>query len=241
MTGSLRNAIVGATSAMLLALAVPASAAPVNLVTNGDFSGGLAGFTTDYDFRADTLGVNDDLWDPGIYGLDDSAIGRHPYWATTGDHDSGSGTFMLVNGRTDTASTVWRQTVNVTSGTDYFFEAFAMNLCCNAESGLLFPPPSLEFWINGLLIGTGGAGPAGTWAGLSNVWNSASSTLAVLEVRNTSTVYNGNDFGLDDLYLGTESSLTPAPEPASMLLLLTGGIPLARAAYRRRRAAKQQA
>jgi hypothetical protein len=140
---------------------------------------------------------------------------------------------MLVNGQTTSASTVWEQSVAVNPGTTYFFEAWAMNLCCNLAGS--FGDSALEFYINGVLLGSNLTSGSGIWTGLSNTWFSAGSSLATLEIRNGSTIYSGNDFALDDLYLGTESNLNPAPEPASMLLLLTG-IPVARAAYRRRAA-----
>ena len=237
MTGSLRNAIVGVTSGLLLAVATSANAAPINLVANGDFSAGLSGFTTDYGFQGDDLGSDRDLWDPGIFGLDDSAEGRHTLWTTTHDHTSGSGTMMLVNGQTTSASTVWRQTVNVDANQNYFFEAWAMNLCCNTAGA--WGDSGLGFYINGVLLGSNLTSGSGLWNGLSNTWFSAGATLATLEIRNSSTIFSGNDFALDDLFLGTESSLNPTPEPASMLLLLTG-IPVARAAYRRRQAKRQQ-
>ena len=220
----------------LFALLVSAvsDAAPINIIGNADFSGGNSGFSSDYLFTSDSP-ANDDLWPAGVYGIDDSASGRHPLWVTNGDHTSGSGAMMLVNGQTTSASTVWRQSVNVAANTTYFFEAWAMNLCCNLAG--TWGDSGLGFYINGMLLGSGLTTGSGVWAGLSNTWFSAGSTLATLEVRNASTIYSGNDFALDDLFLGTETSLNPTPEPASMLLLGTGLLGVARAVRRRRKQA----
>lgn len=213
-------------------ISASAHAAPVNLVANSDFSAGNTGFSSDYLFTSDTA-ANDDLWPAGVYGIDDSASGRHPLWVTNGDHTSGAGNMMLVNGQTTSASTVWRQSVNVAANTTYFFEAWAMNLCCNLAG--TWGDSGLGFYINGMLLGSGLTTGSGVWGGLSTTWFSAGSTLATLEVKNASTVFSGNDFALDDLFLGTESSLNPTPEPASMLLLGTGLVGIARAVRRRRK------
>lgn len=202
-----------------------ANAAPVNLVTNGDFTSGDTGFTSEYVYK--TPGIND-LWDPGVFSVTTSALNNHSLWETAGDNTSGNGDFMLVNGYTDRPGrTVWSQTVNVNSNTNYFFEAFSKNLCC---STLTLPTADLSFLINGIVVGGGGAqGLPGLWSAISTQWNSAGATTAVLEIRDGVTVYSGNDFGLDDIYLGTESSV--APEPASLALLGTA----AALAWRERR------
>ena len=97
------------------------------------------------------------------------------------------------------------------------------------------PTAVLSFLINGILIGSGGgSGLPGAWAGISTMWKAAGATSALLEIRDGVTIFSGNDFGLDDIYFGTETSLTPAPEPASLALLGTGAV-LAWRARRRRR------
>ena len=198
-------------------------AAPVNLVINGDFSAGNTGFISDYA----PVGANTEgMYPPGVYTVDTSAVDDHDLWVTGGDHTTGTGNFMLVNGFTSTPNLlVWSQTLAVTAMTDYFFEAFTNNLCCNAAAGGGPAPPTanLSFLINGLLVGSGGAmGAPGFWTGISTMWNSGSATTAVLQIRDSAIDFGGNDFGIDDVYLGTQSTVNPVPEPFSMLLLGSG-------------------
>lgn len=200
---------------LMCAWAGSATAAPINLIQNGDFSQGNVGFTSDYTFVENGPAV-DDLWPAGVFGIEDTVNGRHPFWVS----NNADGPAMLVNGRTDAASTVWRQDVAVEAGRQYSWSAWAANLCCIVGlpegNGL---GPVLEFTLNGLLLGTVTTDGPGVWERFAFMFDSGLSTVAVLEIRNLTTVYHGNDFGLDTLVL---EDMAAAPEPASMLLLGTG-------------------
>lgn len=226
---------------LLLMFAGVSHAAPVNLVQNGDFSQGITGFTTEY--TRNTFSG----WDEGVYDVRTNADEVwHPYFVNNGDHTSGTGNFMAVNGVAkidggpNFSSLVWEQTITgLEQNTNYFFEAFIMNLCCKDGTPTGgFPGADLYFYANGILLGSGGSSLAGLWTGISTTWFSAQNSAVTLRILNKSSIYSGNDFGLDDLYLGTESTLNPAPEPASMLLLGTGLLAAGR--YGRRRLSHRQ-
>ena len=206
-------------------------AAPVNLVNNGDFSGGIAGFGSDY---ALTLELG---WDPGTFTVTDDPAHWHPSFVTLGDHTTGTGRMFVGNGSTVPGRTVWQsQTIDVAGGLDYYFEAFVSNVCCDnflRSSGQSLLDFRLSF--NG--------GPArslgtretdtlrpGLWAGLSTEWTSQEAGNVTLSLIDLTSIYDANDFAMDDVYFGSETSLDPVPEPATVMLLLTG-LPLALAAY----------
>ncbi len=209
--------VVGFVAAMAV---LSGSAHAANLVANGDFTGGNSGFTSGYSYAP----VNTT---EGQYTVGTNAASWNGALSSAGDHTTGTGNMLIVNGSPTAGDIVWQSgAIGIAAGTNYFFEAFVMNLCCG---GSAVNPPVLTFSI----ILDGGAPIAlntavtpsvnGIWTGLSNSFNSGAATTAQLFLINANTIRNGNDFAVDDINLDTRSIVLPAvPEPASWALMIAG-------------------
>jgi len=209
-------------------------AAP-NLVTNGDFELGNASFTSGYAFAPAGNSTE------GQYTVRSNPFPWNGLFISAADHTSGSGLMYVGNGSPTNGSVVWASgPIAVTQNTNYFFEAFVMNVCCAGP----FPgnsPSILEFSVAGVStkkIGTAttNLALAGTWEGLSKSWNSGLNTSVTLSLINRNTAAAGNDFAIDDVFLGTTSTVTPVPEPETYALMLAGLGAVGMIARRRRKA-----
>lgn len=218
---------------LMLGMAMPAAAA--NMVTNGDFSAGNAGFTSGYNYIAPAGPFS--LYPEGAYTVDTNAANVHNQWASiTGV--GGSGNYLIVNGSTSGSIDVWKSgSITVTPNTNYFFEAYATNTCCYNRTGA---SSQLTFSIAGnatsatlATFDTANAA-VGSWQLLSNVWNSGTNTSVLLTLSNASTVADGNDFGVDKINFGTSSVAVPEPGTWAMLI---AGFGMVGFAARRRKAA----
>jgi len=180
---------------------------PVNLIPNGDFEQGNTLFGSDYAYATtNTL--------EGQYTVGTNGQAFNGALVAAGDHTSGAGKMFIGNGKA-TPDRVWfTTTISVQPNTTYYFEAFVMNLCCTAASGVgdgVNPvgPSVLSFYANGQLLGTRTSTKLGVWEGLTTNWDSGSSTTVDLKLVNSNTVALGNDFAVDDVYLGTVSTVLP--------------------------------
>lgn len=186
--------------------ALDAKTAP-NLIPNGDFELGNTLFGSDYAY-ATTNTVE------GQYTVGTNGQAFNGALVAVGDHTSGTSQMFIGNGKA-TPDRVWfTSTINVAANTQYYFEAWVMNLCCTPQSGIgdgVNPvgPSELSFYANGQLLGTRTSQKLGEWEGLSTVWNSGASTTVDLKLVNANTVALGNDFAVDDVYLGTISTVNP--------------------------------
>ena len=182
-----------------------APAASANLITNGDFSAGNTGFASGYGYVAPGLNT---CWPEGTYSIVSSPNACHSLWSPFGDHTTGSGNMMVVNGAPAANVTVWSETVSVLANSQYNFSAWVASVYPSS-------PAQLEFLINGVQVG--GAFTASTTAGLwqqfSGNWSSGSMTAATLSIVDLNIVLGGNDFALDDL-----SFVDPVPESNSAIL-----------------------
>jgi len=192
------------------------STSQANLVVNGDFELGDTGFSSDY--------ANGDIYDPSIYLVGTNPGAVHTSWASYGDHTSGAGNMMIINGSEDMNDRVWYQTgIAIAQNTTYYFStwiasSFATNLA------------ELTFLINGDVVGNPivASSTLGEWVLFYAEWGSGTNTVADLAIRNAQDAFDGNDFALDDIAFG---ETVPVPEPATLTLLTFA----AAAGIRRRR------
>jgi gliding motility-associated-like protein len=158
-----------------------------SVINNGNFNNGNSGFTSEYNYANPNItegqyfvGTNPRTWNPSL--------------SNCGDHTTGNGNMLLVNGAPTPDINVWKQTVNVTPNTNYAFSTWIQ---------ALWPPnpAQLSFSINGADIGTliTASLPTCTWTQFYTTWNSGSNTSATISIVNKNTFVQGNDFALDDI------------------------------------------
>ena len=220
----MRTRFIFATAAVaVIALASAAQAAP-NLVTNGDFEAGNTAFGSDYTFVSGPNAATP----PAVYAIDTSPHNVHNSWASFGDHTTGSGEMMIINGSQDGGERVWFQNnIVVDPNTTYFFSTWIHTSFDEA-------PAQLNFSININAIGTTftAGSIADGWQQFFTTWNSGADTVANIALVNQQLAFSGNDFALDDISLST--ARPGVPEPAAWALLIMG-FGCAGAALRRRR------
>ncbi|MBK7344212.1 MAG: hypothetical protein IPJ06_14640 [Saprospiraceae bacterium] len=161
-----------------------------NLVNNGDFEGGNTSFTSDYIYNPVSL-VSE-----GVYAITNNPNIQHPGFQPCGDHTSGSGQMMAVNGAGTPGQNVWCQTIPVLPNTSYVFSAWVTTLVAAS-------PAILQFYANGAPIGAAFNAPSNTcdWIQFYNIWDSGGSSSVTICIVNQNTVLGGNDFALDDIFL----------------------------------------
>ena len=145
----------------------------VDLAYNGNFSNGNIGFDTDYQYLTSTVSAGAQK----TYGITTNAnLWFTPFQPCT-DH-TGFGLMMVVDGSTTNAGNdlVWGQNIVVNPGQNYTLSFWAQTLAATN-------PASIRVVINGVTIGTLNApGSTCTWVNFSQNWNSGASTLANIQL-----------------------------------------------------------
>jgi len=185
-----------------------------NLVVNGNFSGDYTGWS----FTPQTV-----PWDPGNVGAADGyrihnapslpgdiLVGTNPNtqfnngFQTFGDHTTGSGKFLMVDGVCKLGVKLFSQNVTVAANTNYYFSVWINSLKDNPTN-----PGVLNFDVGGVNIGAnivapalGGGSPGGGWIQYEVVWFSGATAGNVpISIENKNTLDCGNqvDFAIDDI------------------------------------------
>ncbi len=201
--------------------------ASADLIFNGDFEAGNVGFQSGYAYASSSTAE-------GVYKVATDPRSLNPAAASFGDHTTGAGLMMIVNGATTPDRTVWQQTISVVSESTYTLSGWAASWG-NPGNGIDPSPADLRLLVNGTQIGSDFSitPENGQWTQFLASWNSGTSTTATIRIVDVNTEPFGNDFTLDDL-----SFIGPAvPEPSALASLVSGLVVLLAARWRRRTAA----
>jgi hypothetical protein len=161
-----------------------------NLLTNGDFSVGNTGFSSGYAYIASGGSSS-----PGTYGIRTNSQDFNSAYTSFYDHTTGNGNMLLFDGSPGTTTIAWTETVSVMTNAQYTYS-------CWATSSDPYNVPTLQFFINGIQVGSQMAlsTNSGQWQQFLAGWNSGATNRATLSVvdENPAGYAYGNDFALDD-------------------------------------------
>ena len=226
--------------AVIAAIFTGTGARATNLISNGDFSAGNTGFTSDYSYNT----IANSMLSAGSYSVVTKANDVHTAWGNYFDHTSGdsSGKYFVANASDDITKTVWQSgAISVTQpNTAYRFEAWLTKIYALEQS-----PPVLSFqigdgtnWTNmGQTASLSSTSP-GTWLHTYVDGQFGAAGTYFVRLKNSNSASTGNDLGLDDIYFGLRSSSptvgttpgttptafnpTPVPEPSGIVLAAVG-------------------
>jgi hypothetical protein len=207
------------TIAAFAALLASGALAAAPLITNGDFSSGYSGFSTDYTYAAPYTGGVGALWTPGVLTVATNPYDVHDLWASFSDVDGG-GNMLIANGALDATMAVWSENVTLVADGSYEFSFWG-------ASSYFDSPAVIQLLVNGAPQGAASdlSSTPGLWQQFSGsfIAPSGGTQLSLVDLN---TASSGNDFVLDNIALVT-------PEPGTFTLIGLGLV-AASAALRRR-------
>jgi gliding motility-associated-like protein len=193
ITGTWAPALNNTATTTYTFIPTPSTGIPTNLITNGDFTSGNNGFSSDYQYLANA-GLN------GVqkaYGIVTAANAWFQFFPACTSSAPSGGNMMVIDGSTSNGGNdkVWGQTVTVTPNTNYTFSYWMQTV---ATPNLA----NMEVLINGSSIGIATAPVSNCLAAqYSYTWNSGGATTAQIAMYDRATASNGNDFSIDDISL----------------------------------------
>ncbi len=179
------TATVSQTTTYSISVSIPSGP---NLITNGTFESGNTGFTSSYFFGNPGLS-------PGGYSIQNNPQNSNGSWSACGDHTSGSGNMMLVDGATSPGVKFYCHTLSVLPNTNYVFELYVASIY-PVSTGIV------EVEFNGTVLGTVDATTTPCeWVKFSAIWNSGNTSSLTICLEDLNIQGFGNDFAVDDIFL----------------------------------------
>ncbi|WP_214073559.1 hypothetical protein [Mucilaginibacter sp. dw_454] len=175
-----------------------------SVVTNGDFEAATTnsttrGFTSSYTYKKATSSCNGCccgvLSNEGTYTINTDPHNIHTNFTSMGDHTTGTGQMLIVNGAATANVTVWTQNINVQPNTDYVFSVWVTSV--NPQN-----PAQLQFSIDGVPLGAtiSPSSNDGNWQYFTTTWNSGNRSGSLpIALVNQNIAASGNDFAVDDI------------------------------------------
>jgi hypothetical protein len=176
-----------------------------NLIINGDFSAGTYGFTSGYNYGGLYLAET-------TYAVNTDPRKENGFLTSYGDHTTGTGNMLIVNGATSPGVTVWSQTLTVDPNTNYSFSMYVAS-CYGTNRAFL------GVFIDNSQIGGSFYAPSttGIWDQFNAQWNSGLNSSVTITIVDLNTAAMGNDFSIDDI-----SIQSTVPLPAAFFQLSAG-------------------
>ena len=163
---------------------------PVNVVQNGDFEMGSAGFTSSLDSAC--------ICQPGTYCITDIATNKCDSSGWLAIRSLTNDNFLAVESAvSDSLSPViWSQSVSVVGGETY---DFAFDYHPNLTGSQLLP--ALEVKVDSTVLLSNIRGQIGTWTTIEGSWTAPADGTIMLEII-LATNMGGSDFGIDNIEFG---------------------------------------
>jgi gliding motility-associated-like protein len=200
--GTSQSITVNTADTYVLKMIEPGS---TNLIANGDFSAGNTGFITQYTYAPNI----EFLGGGGYYDIRPNGTPNISWASQFGDHTSGTGNYMFIDGNSGAGVKVWKQDITVTPNTNYIFSAWVRNLSPGGDVDAL-----LNFDIGGANIGgvyTVASNPnptANQWNQFYATWNSGNATSITISVEDNTLNSRYNDFAIDDIEFRTSNCVS---------------------------------
>ncbi len=161
-----------------------------------------SGFASNYTYvpnvAPDPALSGTECWPEETYSVTNIPGNVHSNWSRTTRGIGGTGNFMVVNGAPVDNVTIWSEdNLACKPNIVYYFSTWV----CSVHPA---NPAQLRFSINGVQQGSEFSPPADTannWVQYYTTWNSAANSQVNLSIVNKNIIANGNDFGLDDIYM----------------------------------------